>query len=85
MRDPECIFCKIAKGEIPSTKLYEDENVIAFKDIEPIAPINITRLTPVYLQTEANAKAQLLTVWSLNQYGNSLSLKPIAHRIESRT
>ena len=36
----DCIFCKIAKGEIPSTKLYEDENVIAFKDIEPIAPVH---------------------------------------------
>ena len=30
-----CIFCKIIKGEIPSTKLYEDENMIIFKDIEP--------------------------------------------------
>ena len=32
-----CIFCKIIKGEIPSTKLYEDENMIIFKDIEPKA------------------------------------------------
>ena len=36
----DCIFCKIAKGEIPSTILYEDDNVIAFKDIEPVAPIH---------------------------------------------
>ena len=33
-----CIFCRIIKGEIPSTKVYEDENVIAFKDINPAAP-----------------------------------------------
>ena len=32
-----CIFCKIIKGEIPSIKLYEDENMIIFKDIEPKA------------------------------------------------
>ena len=32
-----CIFCKIIKGEIPSSKMYEDENMIIFKDIEPKA------------------------------------------------
>ena len=36
----DCIFCKIVKGEIPSTKLYEDDKVIAFKDINPEAPIH---------------------------------------------
>lgn len=33
----DCIFCKIIKGEIPSFKVYEDENVFAFEDINPIA------------------------------------------------
>lgn len=33
-----CIFCKIIKGEIPSTKVYEDENFLGFLDIHPIAP-----------------------------------------------
>ena len=37
----DCIFCKIIKGEIPSTKVYEDGNVLAFKDINPAAPIHI--------------------------------------------
>ena len=37
----DCIFCKIVKGEIPSTKVYEDESVIAFKDLNPQAPIHI--------------------------------------------
>ena len=37
----DCLFCKIIKGEIPSTKVYEDEYVYAFKDIEPVAPIHI--------------------------------------------
>lgn len=37
----DCLFCKIIKGEIPSTKVYEDENVLAFKDINPAAPIHI--------------------------------------------
>ena len=37
----DCIFCKIAAGEIPSTKVYEDEHWYAFKDIEPCAPVHI--------------------------------------------
>lgn len=37
----ECIFCKIAAGEIPSKKVYEDENVLAFHDINPQAPVHV--------------------------------------------
>ena len=36
-----CIFCKIIKGEIPSSKVYEDDEILAFKDINPAAPIHI--------------------------------------------
>lgn len=36
-----CIFCKILKGEIPSEKVYEDEKVYAFKDINPEAPVHV--------------------------------------------
>jgi histidine triad (HIT) family protein len=36
-----CLFCKIAAGTIPSDKVYEDEQVIAFKDIDPAAPVHI--------------------------------------------
>lgn len=37
----DCIFCKIIKGEIPSSRVYEDEKVLAFKDINPMAPVHI--------------------------------------------
>ncbi len=36
----DCLFCKIAAGEIPSTKVYENEYVYAFKDIDPQAPFH---------------------------------------------
>jgi len=36
-----CIFCKIIKGEIPSQKLYEDDEILAFRDVNPAAPIHI--------------------------------------------
>ena len=37
----DCIFCKIVKGEIPSEKVYEDEKVLAFKNINPVTPIHV--------------------------------------------
>ncbi len=37
----ECIFCRIVSGEIPSRKVYEDESVYAFHDINPVAPVHI--------------------------------------------
>ena len=36
----DCIFCRIARGEIPSKKIYEDEDIFAFHDINPIAPVH---------------------------------------------
>jgi histidine triad (HIT) family protein len=40
MSDPNCIFCKIVRGEIPAKKLYEDEHVLAFHDVRPQAPVH---------------------------------------------
>lgn len=37
----DCIFCRIASGEIPSAKVYEDDSVLGFKDITPQAPVHI--------------------------------------------
>lgn len=39
--DPECIFCRIIGGEIPSDRVHEDEKVIAFKDLHPQAPVHV--------------------------------------------
>ena len=36
----DCVFCKIAAGEIPTEKIYEDEDIIAFNDLDPQAPIH---------------------------------------------
>jgi histidine triad (HIT) family protein len=36
----DCLFCKIARGEIPSSRLYEDEEMFAFRDIDPKAPLH---------------------------------------------
>ena len=39
--DPNCLFCKIAAGEIPSRKVFEDDDILAFHDIHPWAPVHI--------------------------------------------
>ena len=41
MNANDCIFCKIIQGEIPSTKVYDDDTVTAFLDINPVAPTHI--------------------------------------------
>lgn len=57
-----CIFCRIAKGEIPAEKLYEDERFVAFKDIKPIAPTHILVVPKEHIPTlneVGNDKADL--------------------------
>ena len=41
MREMDCIFCKIIQKEIPANIVYEDEEVLAFRDIQPAAPVHI--------------------------------------------
>jgi histidine triad (HIT) family protein len=41
MADPDCLFCKIVAGEIPSTSVYEDEHTYAFEDLNPQAPTHV--------------------------------------------
>jgi len=50
----DCLFCKIIKGEIPSQKVYEDEDIIAFNDIEPIAPVHILVIPKKHISTLAH-------------------------------
>lgn len=59
-----CIFCKIIKGEIPSEKVYEDENVLAFKDINPAAPIHVLIIPKKHIENILEIRkedAQLLS------------------------
>ena len=46
-----CIFCKIISGEIPSSKVYEDESVLAFRDIEPQAPVHIIVIPKEHIES----------------------------------
>lgn len=70
-----CIFCKIANGEIPSNKVYEDEDMIIIKDLNPQAPVhlllipkehyaNIVEMTDKQAQTLAKCVKKLSTLTS---------------------
>ncbi len=48
-----CIFCKIAAGEIPSAKVYEDEEILVFKDINPLAKIHLLCVPKEHFRTVA--------------------------------
>lgn len=54
MKKDDCIFCKIAAGEIPSAKVYEDENVLAFRDIAPQAPVHIVFIPKDHILSSAD-------------------------------
>ncbi|MFC0674201.1 histidine triad nucleotide-binding protein [Brachybacterium hainanense] len=41
LREPDCIFCRIVAGEIPSERVHEDSEVIAFRDLSPQAPVHV--------------------------------------------
>ena len=47
----DCLFCKIIKGDIPSTKVYEDEFVYAFLDIEPQAPFHAVIVPKIHIKS----------------------------------
>lgn len=49
----DCLFCKIIAGEVPSTKIYEDDTVYVFKDINPIAPIHYLLIPKEHISSAA--------------------------------
>jgi histidine triad (HIT) family protein len=49
--DPACLFCKIIRGDIPSHRVFEDELVLAFHDIHPVAPVHLLVIPKVHIAT----------------------------------
>ena len=50
-----CVFCKIARGEIPSKKVYEDEEILGFHDINPQAPVHFMLMPKKHIASLADA------------------------------
>jgi histidine triad (HIT) family protein len=56
MQDPNCLFCKIIAGKIPSKKVFEDEHVYAFHDIAPWAPIHFLIIPKTHIASMAQLR-----------------------------
>jgi histidine triad (HIT) family protein len=57
--DPSCLFCKIVEGKIPSRKVYEDDEILAFHDIHPWAPVHFLMIPKAHVPSLAHAGEEL--------------------------
>lgn len=56
--DPDCIFCKIVAGQIPARKVFEDEELLAFHDIHPWAPVHVLVIPKLHIASLAEVGPQ---------------------------
>ncbi|HNQ76090.1 MAG TPA: HIT domain-containing protein, partial [Pseudothauera hydrothermalis] len=54
----DCIFCRIVSGEIPAKKIYEDDLVLAFHDINPVAPVHFLVIPKAHVPSMAELTAE---------------------------
>ena len=58
MSDQDCIFCKIVRGEIPSRKVYEDDEILAFHDVHPVAPVHFMIIPKKHIPSLGDVQAE---------------------------
>lgn len=81
-----CIFCKIIRREIPSTIVYEDEKVLAFNDIQPVAPIHVLIVPKQHIEsvkklTEENASILMDIHLAANKIAEKLGISDKGYRL----
>ena len=84
----DCLFCKIIAGEIPSNKVYEDENVLAFHDINPQAPVHVLVIPKSHIPSVAginadNAGAVANVFCAIAKVARELGLEENGYRVVS--
>ena len=81
----DCLFCKIIAGEIPSTKVYEDEKVFAFRDIIPQAPTHVLVLPKKHMANilEADAETAAALTEGIRAVAKSEGLEEDGFRVVS--
>ena len=82
----DCLFCKIVKGEVPSTKVYEDDEILAFKDINPMAPVHILVIPKKHYNdiseiTEENAEIIAKIHLAINKIAKEQEIADKGYRI----
>lgn len=86
----DCIFCKIVSGELPSKKVYEDKDVLAFYDAYPAAPIHVLMIPKIHISSilEAREADQLLLgkiLYNMSKIAHQLGLHKTGFRIINNT
>ena len=86
MLENECLFCKIIKGEIPSAKVYENEYVLAFKDISPVTPVHVLIIPKIHIENvnEINKENEMYLVKifdAIKEVATILNVKEDGYRI----
>lgn len=76
----DCIFCRIAKGEIPSSKVFEDGEVVVFSDIHPAAPVHLLMIPKEHIENLMTAESRHATL-----FGRMLTLAPRLAREQGAT
>jgi len=88
MNMDDCLFCKIIRGEVPSKKVYEDEDAYAFHDIHPAAPVHLLLIPKLHIDSLATAdenhaallgKLLLLAPKLARQHGLNTGFKTTIH------
>ncbi len=82
----DCLFCKIIDGEIPSTKVYEDDMVLAFRDINPQAPEHIVVVPKTHIEsandiTAENSKYVAAVFEAIPKIANDLGIAADGYRV----
>lgn len=71
----DCLFCKIVAGDIPSDKVYEDEKVLAFKDIDPQAPVHVIIIPKAHYANILSVSAGDDIITHIHMAANRIALK----------
>jgi histidine triad (HIT) family protein len=58
MSDDNCIFCRIARSELPSNKVYEDDAMLAFHDLHPVAPVHFMVIPKAHIASFADVRPE---------------------------
>jgi histidine triad (HIT) family protein len=56
--DPKCVFCRILRGEIPSRKIHEDDDLVVFPDIHPAAPVHLLMVPKEHFESLDSARPE---------------------------
>lgn len=86
----DCLFCKIINGEIPSQKIYEDENILAFNDINPVAPVHVLIIPKKHIKNineidETNIKYISSIYLSIKKIANICNVDKSGYRVICNT